>query len=794
MSASGAEGGKVRRIARRTFAALLLLIGGSLVWLGAALVLAGGSPYYVLIGAAVVMTAALCWRGDARAAWVYGAMLAATLAWALWEVGPDGWALVPRLIAPAVLGLWFLTPLGFQAGDASARKWASREVGLMSVLIIGGVLALLVASEPSNEGLAQDARPVEERGADSGDWLHYGNDAAGTRFSPLDQISPANVGRLQVAWTFRTGHDFNNSHATFETTPIKIGDTLYLCSSFNEVIALDADTGKPRWRFDPKASTGPAGMPICRGVSYYRDPAAQAGAPCAERIIAATIDGRLLALDSRRGTPCPGFGRNGQVSLLTGLGPVERGYYLVTSAPQIIRGRIVVGGSVADNMTVGEPSGVIRAYDAVTGRFAWAFDVGRPTEHGEPGPGEHYTRGTPNSWAPISADETLGLVYLPTGNATPDWYGGHRRPFDEQYSSAVVALDAETGAVRWSFQTTHHDLWDYDIGSQPTLYDMPVGGGRRIPALIQPTKRGEIFVLDRRTGKPITPVVERRVPQSDVPGERTSPTQPFSVGMPAFAGRTLSERVMWGVTPIDQAWCRLQFRKARYDGTLTPPRLDRPILVQPGYMGGMDWGGVTIDRARDIMVLNPLQISLKVQLLTRQQADKMGLKPITSKTHGAMGGASAQAGTPYGVDVKPFLSPLMVPCEQPPYGEIAGLNLKTRKLLWRRPLGTAREVGPFGIRSHLPLTMGTPNIGGAITTRSGLTFIGAAQDQFLRAYETSSGRELWKARLPAGGQATPMTYRSPKSGRQFVVIAAGGHAQLGTKLGDHIVAFALPGT
>ena len=776
-----------RVIARRAYALLLVLIGAALMLLGGQLLVAGGSPYYLVAGALTLSAGVLLWRDDKRGALLYWLMLAGTYAWAIWEAGFDGWALAPRLIGPSILGLWLLTPFAF----TRPMRRPLRRVGAVTAAV-GAIVALPLAVYLASSGgrlsaASATAFPTVALAGD-GEWPAWGHDAAGTRFSPLTQIDPGNLEKLEVAWTYRTGFQQTELPALFEATPLKVGDSLYLCTPANDVVALDAETGKLRWRFDAHSDEKRVGFAVCRGVAYYRVPNAAAG-PCAERIYTATIDARLLAIDAKTGRPCPGFGQAGAVDLRDGLSAVDKGYYYVTSAPQIVRGRIVFGGWVSDNQHLDEPAGVIRAYDAVTGQFAWAFDAGRPEQHGRPGPGESYTAGTPNSWAPISADEGLGLVYLPTGNAVPDWYGGQRRPFDEAYSSSVVALDAQTGAVRWSFQTTHHDLWDYDVASQPTLYDLPVAGGR-IPALIQPTKRGEIFVLDRRTGKPLTAVQERAVPRSDVPGERAAATQPFSVGMPSFAGPTLTEAMMWGLTPIDQAWCRLAFRTSRYEGTLTPAAVGRRTVVFPGYVGGSDWGGISIDTDRDILVGNSNRVAMRVDLISRARADAMGIRPISTAVHGNVGGTSAQAGTPYAVRILPFMSPLGVPCNQPPYGLISAIDMKTRKLLWSHPLGTAHDSGPLGLESHLPFTMGVPNTAGSLVTRSGLTIIGATQDRYLRALETQTGRMLWQARLPAGGQATPMTYLS-RSGRQFIVISAGGNYTLRSKTGDYVVAYTL---
>lgn len=774
-----------RRIAGRSYAALLIAIGAALGWLGGQLIALDGSPYYLIAGLMVIGAGLLLWRGDRRGAGLYGLMLLGTYVWALWEVGIDGWALAPRVIAPTLLGLWLLTPWAYPRGEKATKRNAPKA----AIATAAGIALVILATGYFVTGDTSSTIPAASNDSGDGEWRAWGNDQGGTRFSPLNQITPENVGQLEIAWTYRTGFKQTGLPAPFEATPLKIGDSLYLCTPANDVIALDAETGREKWYFRAGTDESRVGFAVCRGVAYYRDPTAGEG-PCAERIITATVDARLLAIDARTGSLCPAFGKGGAIDLRRGMGFVDKGYYYVTSAPQTIRGKIVLGGWVSDNQHVDEPAGVIRAFDAVTGAFAWAFDAGRPDRQGEPAAGEYYTRGTPNSWAPISADESLGLVYLPTGNSVPDWYGGQRRPFDDKYSSSVVAIDAETGVVRWSFQTAHHDLWDYDVASQPTLYDLPMGD-RRVPALIQPTKRGEIFVLDRRTGKPLTAVEERPVPQTTVPGERTSPTQPFSTGMPSFAGPTLTETMMWGLTPLDQAWCRIEFLRSNYTGTLTPPTIGKQTLVYPGYVGGSDWGGVSIDTDRDILIGNSNRVAIRSILIPRKDADAMGIKPIAEGHHGNVGGTSAQGGTPYAVRITPFLSPLNVPCQQPPFGMLSAIDMKTRKLLWSKPFGTARDSGPFGMESMLPITMGVPNTAGSVVTRSGLTFIGATQDRYLRAFDTVSGRKLWQDRLPAGGQATPMSYMS-RSGRQFVVIAAGGNFTLRSKTGDYVVAYALP--
>lgn len=796
MAGTSSSRSRFGKYVRRFGAAVFVATGIALLVLGILLLLVGGSLYYALAGAMVVIAGVFLWNADRRGAWIYGLMLVCTIVWALWEVGLDGWALTPRLLAPAVLGLWLLTPCAYR--DDGARNARGGRLAMVAAVLAPFLILVVAGFTPSSQGVLAggaatdntDAAAGPSAGPGDGDWLHYGNDEGGQRYSPLAQISPQNVARLENAWSYRTHMVSRSKISTFEATPLKVGDSLYFCDANNEVIALDAESGKQRWRFDPKTDLSAVFMSMCRGVAYYETPDAPVDAPCAERIITATLDGRLLAVDARSGKLCQGFGDKGFVNLLDKVGAKEDGYYSVTSAPQVVRGKIVVGANIPDNEHISEPSGVIRAYDAVTGAFSWAFDAGRPDEHGLPPEGKTFTLGTPNSWAPISADEKLGMVYLPTGNATPDWYGGHRRPFDDKYSSAVVALNAETGAVVWSFQTVHHDLWDYDVASQPTLYDFPVDG-RRVPALIQATKRGEIFVLDRRTGRPLTKVVEKPVPRSNVVGEKASLTQPFSVEIPSVAGPDLTEAMMWGVTPFDQAWCRIQFRRARYQGTMTPFSVGKPSISYPGFLGGVDWGGVSVDTSRDIMIVNSNHVANYGMLITRAQADREGLKPMGQGGSHGPGAVAPQAGTPYGVHYGPFLSPLGAPCNQPPYGTLTAIDMKTRKILWSKPFGTARDTGPMGIASHIPLRMGVPNTGGSLVTRSGLVFISATQDRYLRAYDIRTGQEVWKARLPAGGQATPMTYLS-KSGRQYVVIAAGGHGGFGTKIGDYVLAYALP--
>lgn len=782
----------------RSYAILLMIFGLAQIAGGVLLAMHGGSRYYLLAGLALAASGIFVWREDRRAAWIYAALLLATLAWAIYEVGFEAWGLIARLAVPVLTGLPFL----LWRNDRKTSAPTGRRIAVLPGFAMATVAAVLCGAGAHAVGPAAPVDPLWARGkappapalqdiaggAVRTDWPHYGNDKGGTRFSRLSQITAANVGKLALAWEADVGPAAPGPRASLQVTPINIGDALYVCNGHNMVISLDAETGAERWRYDMNADVAPSGKP-CRGVSYYRVP--EASGMCAERIIATSQTPELFALDAATGRPCPGFGEHGRVRLLEGMGEVPTGYHYVSSAPQIVRGKAVFGGAIMDGQYWGEPSGVIRAYDLVSGRLAWAFDTGRPERRGAPPAGESYTRSTPNSWAPISADEALGLVYLPTGNATPDFYGAQRRPFDEELASSVIALDAETGELRWRFQTVHHDLWDYDVPSQPTLVDLPTPTGLR-QALIQPTKRGEIFVLDRITGEPIKTVSELPVPQGGIaPGERLSPTQPFSTEMPTFRGPMLRESSMWGLTPLDQMACRIMFRQARYEGTLTPPSPGRSLILDPGYGGGINWGSVSVDTDRSVMIVNWMRMPTRIALIPRAQASARGFQRFDGST-GQGSPVAPMENTPYAATVKPFVSPIGVPCVNPPWGILTAVDLKTGQAIWSQPLGTGRDSGPFGMRSRLPVTMGVPGSGGSVTTRGGIVFTGFAVDSVFRAFDTATGKALWQADLPGSGMATPMSYQSTRSGRQFVVIAAGGRPGMSARLSTKIVAYALP--
>ena len=507
-----------------------------------------------------------------------------------------------------------------------------------------------------------------------------------------------------------------------------------------------------------------------------------------------TLDNRLLALDAKTGRLCEDFGAHGFVDLKLGLGldAYPKGYYYPTSPPLIVGHIAVVGSFILDNQSIDMPPGVVRGYDVRSGRLLWAWDVVSPTSIKNPPPDTTYRRSTANYWSIGSANAALGLLFIPTGNVPPDFFAGKRPPELERYPSSIVALDVESGDVRWSFQTVHHDIWDFDIGSQPVLVDFKTPQGP-VPALIAPTKRGEIFVLDQRTGSPLTEVVEKHVPQGAAVGDRTSPTQPYSTGFPSFAPADLTEADMWGATPIDQMWCRVRFKKSRYEGQFTPQSVQGTV-VYAGSFGIIDWGSVSVDPERGLMIVNTSQLPYYQRLIPRDDANRLGVKPYGRRNPGdpppdrSTFTYFAQEGTPYAIDSWAFLAPTGFPCNQPPWGRIAAVDLNTRRVIWQRPLGTTRDVAPLGIA----LPTGVFNLGGTVTTRGGVTFVGATIDNYLRAFDTETGRELWAGRLPAGGQANPISYVSAKSGRQFVVIAAGGHATLRTQPGDYVIAYALP--
>lgn len=815
----------VARSRRRTFgewavivfAVILILLGVTLFGGGVWLIALGGSWYYAVAGAGLIASGGYMLAGSVAGLWIYFLTYAFTIAWALWERGFDAWAQVPRLVAPTILAVvaLFLFPVLSRrdAGERAPRSAYLTPAWVGAAIVVAIVVFAVMASSQTT-GLTGPATAQEQPADETSrnnvlepaatgspaplkvgeDWPAYGGTYHARRFSPLPEITTDNVGDLERAWTYRTG-DMPTEEAegkySPETTPIEVGDTIYLCSAMNIMIALDAATGKEEWRYDPQVSADaiPYGA-TCRGVAYYKAPeVSDPDGACAERIIEATLDARLIAVDAQLGQPCADFGISGEVSLEEGIGDTVPGWYSVTAPPTIVRGVVVVGAQVYDGQAEDSPSGVIRGFDAVTGELRWAWDLAKPSLQGEPPEGEVYTRGTPNMWTTASGDEELGLVYLPMGNSAVDYYGANRSPAENEYSTSLVALDVTTGKPVWHFQTVHYDVWDYDLGSQVSLVDFPMDGGT-IPAAILPSKQGEIYVLDRRTGEPLFPVEEREVPSGGVEPENLASTQPYST-YATLAKPPLTEKDMWGMSPLDQLVCRIQYHLAAYEGEYTPPTVDRRFIQYPGYNGGSDWGSVAVDEQRGILMANYNDMPNHNRLLTRDEAEERGLAPITDPTGDH---DNPQAGAPYAIDVnagwRNSFTGLM--CKQPPYGGIRAIELATGDTLWDQPLGTARRNGPFGIPSMLPFRIGTPNNGGPLIMAGGLVFIAATTDNLIRAVDIETGEVLWEDTLPAGGQATPMAFEA--DGREFVVIMAGGHHFMETPVGDYVIAYALPQT
>ena len=757
--------------------------------------LLGGSWYYLIAGVLLVVSGVLVFRRNFAGIWLFALGFAGTLVWAYWEVGAQFWPLVPRLSSWIVLA-------AIAALIAPTLRPSTRAVAraVAAVLIVVGVAGFgEMFSEHGAIEATRQLAPVSAPDAQAQRnerWQYYGRTLDGHRFAPFDQINKENVDTLQIAWTFRTG-DVTGKGAEDQTTPTQVGDSVYICTPYDKVFALDAETGKERWRFDSKAPDSKL-WNRCRGVAYYdakafaqthpaeeKSQTAANAATCAQRLFLGTTDARLIALDSATGQPCPGFGDNGTVDLKVGMGLVQPFYYMTTSENTVVGNRILIGGWVQDGASVDEPSGVIRAFSADTGELLWAWDPDNPTISLLPPPGETYSRTTPNMWSTPSYDEKLDWAFLPMGGQTPDFFGGFRRPGSDEYGSSVVAIDMKTGKVQWHFQTTHHDLWDYDVPSQPALVDMPDETGKVVPAVVQLTKRGQIFALNRETGKPIAEVVEKPVPTNVVKDDRVSPTQPYSVGMPQIGNEPLSEKEMWGATFFDQLWCRIQFKKMRYDGEFTLASESQVNMQYPGNYGGFNWGSAAVDQQNGILYAGSMRMPLWGQYIPRTVADD-------PNAPGGHDGLHVQAGTPYGYRKGMFMSPLGVPCHAPPYGQLTAVDLKNRKILWQKPMGTVADTQlPFGFKAKLPFAIGMPVMGGPVATASGLVFFAGTYDYYLRAMDSATGKELWKGRLPVGAQATPMTYVSPRSGRQFVLIAAGGARQSPDR-GDYIVAFALP--
>ncbi|MFJ3050115.1 glucose/quinate/shikimate family membrane-bound PQQ-dependent dehydrogenase [Pseudomonas nitroreducens] len=787
---------------------IIALLGLALAAGGIRLVSLGGSWYFLVGGLAMALSGLLIALRKPVGAWLFAAFLIGTALWAVSDTGLVFWPLFSRLFMFSAIGVVvaLVYPLLARSAGRNAGRGAYGIAAVLAVLVAiaaGNMFVAHPSVAPTGKG--PGLTPVDPAHAQK-DWAHYGNTEGGSRFAALDQINRGNVDKLKVAWTYHTGDVAisDGNGAEDQLTPLQVGDKVFICTPHNNLIALDADTGKELWKNEINAQSKV--WQRCRGMAYFdatreiiqpSQPnstpviaaSVPAGANCQRRLLTNTIDARLIAVDADTGEFCQGFGNNGQVDLKAGLGDVPDSYYQLSSAPLMAGTTVVVGGRVADNVQTDMPGGVIRGFDVITGAMRWAFDPGNPEDKQAPADGKSYVRSTPNSWAPMSYDPAMNTVFLPMGSSSTDIYGVERTKLDHTYGASILAVDATSGAEKWVYQTVHNDLWDFDLPMQPSLVDFPVADGKTVPAVVIGTKAGQIYVLDRATGKPLTEVKDVPVKPGNIPDEPYSPTQPKSVGMPQIGAQTLSESDMWGATPYDQLLCRIDFKKMRYDGLYTAPGTDLSLSF-PGSLGGMNWGSLSTDPVHGFIFVNDMRLGLWIQMI-----------PSANKGAAAGGGEALNTGmgavplkgTPYAVNKNRFLSVAGIPCQAPPFGTLTAIDLKTRQVVWQVPVGTVEDTGPLGIRMHLPIPIGLPTLGGTLSTQGGLLFIAGTQDFYLRAYDSSNGKEIWKSRLPVGSQGGPMTYVSPKTGKQFVVITAGG-ARQSTDRGDYVMAYALPDT
>lgn len=670
----------------------------------------------------------------------------------------------------------------------SLKKLAKILLFTLSLALLGFGVAWISADHWNGE-LSRPAA-VEPGLADTG-WPRYGNDQGGSRFSLANQIGPDMLDHLAPVWVFRTGESGEGYRSgykhSFQATPILADGTLFFSTAFNRIFAIDAETGIERWHFDARIEPGTGYSEVSnRGVVHWDDPEAPAGQTCRKRIFAGTLDARLLALDASTGLLCGDFANKGQTDLKAALRDEDRGVaYPVTSPPVVINDTVVLGSGMHDNWKAHLGLGTVWAYNARTGRLRWkwhAIPRNRDDDNAADWRPEQADRtGTANVWAPLSVDEQRGLIFAATGSASPDYFGGERLG-NNRHANSLVALDAISGDVVWSRQLVHHDLWDYDIPAQPVLAEIK-RDGISVPVVIQATKMGLVFTFHRESGEPFFPIEERPVPVSDVPGEDSWPTQPFPTRPPPLVPQhTITPKDAWGLTPWDRGKCRELISGLRSKGIYTPPSFEGTVMI-PGNAGGSNWGGIAWDSGRQVMIANSIHLPFELALIPRDEFKN-------ERESGSYPGAefAPQLGTPYGMRRTPLMSPWGLPCVEPPWGTLTAVDMTTAEISWQVPLGTTRDQSPlpFG------LNLGMPGLGGPLILANGLVFIAAAMDNYLRAFDIETGEELWRGRLPAGGQATPMTYQL--NGRQYIVIAAGGHGSLGTTPGDYLVAFALADT
>lgn len=793
-------------LARSWLAFLGLVIAAAGVffaYFGGQLAFLGGSWYFLLSGLVLIIAGILTAMARPLGGALFILVWVVTIPWSVYDAGTEFWPLVSRLLAisvGAVVVLLSMPLLNRLASKPSLRLPFFGAAALVAAACAAGVWGMF---QPHAVVRANAGTPALQSAANDpalANWSSYGGNGNHDRFAPADQINRDTVKGLAVAWTYRTGDipASTGGGAEDQTTPLMVNDTLYMCTPHNNVVAVDPVTGQEKWTFNSGVTNDD--WQRCRGLAYFDasqpvpEPTADGSSPivqatipldgiCTRRILMNSTKGELVAIDADTGLACEGFGTRGVVDLNLGMGPgAGTGEYYPTSAPTLAGTTIVVGGRVGDNVALDMPGGVVRGFDVMTGAMRWAFDPGAPGVKQLP-EGQVWTRSTPNVWAPMSWDALSNTVYMPVGSAAIDLWGVKRRPLDRAYGATMLAVDASTGMEKWRYQTVHDDLWDFDVPMQPTFLQF-----NDRPAMVFGTKAGQIFVLDRLTGQPLTKVEERSIKPGDMPGETYSPTQPISVGMPQIGVDTMTESDMWGATPFDQLICRVKFRSMRYDGLFTAPGTD-PSLNLPGSLGGLNWGGLSYDPTTGYAFFNDMRLGLEVQLVPYDGAAEAS----NGDENAQISAQSVQPliGTPYAITAKNrFMSPLGIPCQKPPFGTMTAVNMKTQQVAWQIPMGTVQDTGPLGIKMHAPIPVGMPTIGGSLATQGGLVFFAATQDFYLRALESATGNELWKARLPVGSQGTPISYIA-RDGKQYVVVTAGGGRNSSDR-GDYIIAYALP--
>ena len=777
---------------------IIAIVAVVMLYMGGELLLLGGSAFYALMAAGLLITAILLFLNKRSALTFYALLMWITLFWIIWEVGFDKWQWIPRGDLFGVIGVWLALPFVVRPLYQGQRRFHPL-LGSTVVIMVALVIGLCFYDPLPQQGTISNTRaPSTSMGAGN-DWSAYGGSTNGLRFSSLNQITKDNVKDLEVAWTYHTGDLRQGDDATeytFEATPLKANGMLYFCTPHNEVHALDPETGAVKWKTTPDKNRSYLQQhQTCRGVSYYEESNAAAEnsaaqpAMCRKRIFNATTDARLIAFDADTGKRCADFGQNGEVNLRDNMGEVRPHALMQTAAPLVAGNLVIVGGSVMDNgFNTGNPSGVIRAYDVITGRLVWNFDPANPENTAPVAADATYPQDTPVAWGTLSADLKNGLVYVPFGNASPDEVGIERdaNSNTEKFRDALVALDLKTGAFKWRYQSSNHDLWDRDNPSQPSLVDITYKGNAQ-PAVILPTKTGNLFVLNRLTGEPVYPVEQVKVStEGGVEGEKFAATQPVS--SLNFIPQPLTEKSMWGITPFDQMSCRANFRELRYDGNPWTPSTEKGTLVFPGNIGVFNWGSVAIDPERQMLIATPVRLAYKYNLIkrtpetaTQRTFTKDGQPYWNENFHGD-----------YAIHIQQLASGLGIPCIAPPWGRMVGVDLKTGKTEWLRRVGTTKNLKTSFLPGRFPIgfPMGMVAHGGPLVTAGDVVFHGATADNFFRAYDSSTGELLWQTELTAGAQATPSTFMG-KDGKQYVVIAAGGHGSLGTQAGDSVVAFRL---